>query len=72
MIILVEPMRIQVVAREKMAPARKVSTVSCQGRIQDTPFWAINGPTASWKKDSTAHSSRRIRNSQPAIKGTDS
>mmetsp|Transcript_5202 Transcript_5202/g.15020 ORF Transcript_5202/g.15020 Transcript_5202/m.15020 type:complete len:204 (+) Transcript_5202:440-1051(+) len=66
---LVEPTMMKVVARAKMVPAMNVSTVSCRGRIQLRPFSRMNGPTASLKKDSTTHSSRRMRSRPPAMRG---
>mmetsp|Transcript_11446 Transcript_11446/g.31706 ORF Transcript_11446/g.31706 Transcript_11446/m.31706 type:complete len:203 (+) Transcript_11446:633-1241(+) len=67
--IFVDPTKMKVVARLKTTPARKVSTVSCSGRIQLSPFCWMKGPTASLKKDSTTQSSSRMRNRPPAMRG---
>ena len=65
----VDPTRMNVVARAKIVPARKVSIVSWKGKIQESPFSLTNGTIASLKNDSTTQSSRRILRSPPAIRG---
>jgi hypothetical protein len=67
--ILVEPMRMKLEAMAKMTPARNVSTVSCSGRIHESPFSLTNGMTASYANDSTTHSSNRTRSKPPAMSG---